>query len=53
MNLAWFFDVESVASRNLFARELRITNTPADVFGVVYDARDRIPLRKARPIPLP
>jgi hypothetical protein len=52
MSLYWFFDLHTVAKQNLFLEPLRETITDQDVAAVIYDARDSLILRPAKPIPL-
>jgi hypothetical protein len=53
MSLYWFFQVDAVASRNLFVPQLAGTESMSEAFGVVYDAREHIALRAPEPFRLP
>ncbi len=53
MSLYWYFMVDSVAAQNLFIEQLKRTNTAGEVFGAIYDPRERMSLRPNMPIKLP
>jgi len=53
MSLYWFFDLHAVSKQNLFFDHLKQTVTDKDAAGAIYDNRDSLRLRLAKPIPLP
>jgi len=53
MSLYWFFDLHTVADQNLFTESLKDTVTDKDAAAAIYDFRDSLRLRPAKPIPLP
>jgi len=53
MNLYWFFDLPTAARQNLFVDRLRNTRTAGDAFGVIYEARETMTLRRPIPFTLP
>src|SRR5579862_5054728 len=53
MSMYLFFDVDSVAAQNRFVSDLVKTNSMADAFGAIYEARERMTLREPKPFRLP